>query len=74
MRQDLAKGLVMARSRIPIPPDKSFNPVFRQAPGPADKKGRLTSPFYFDPAKSRLHGEEEECCLVGGGGILHNDA
>jgi hypothetical protein len=33
MRQDLAKGLVMARSRIPIPPEISFYPVFRQTPG-----------------------------------------
>jgi hypothetical protein len=33
MRQDLAKGLVMARSRIPILPEISFYPVFRQTPG-----------------------------------------
>ena len=32
MRQDLAKGLVMARSRILIPPEMSFYPVFRQTP------------------------------------------
>jgi len=33
MRQDLARGLVLARSRIPIPPEISFYPVFRQTPG-----------------------------------------
>ena len=32
-RQDLARGLVMARSGIPIPPEMSFYPVFRQTPG-----------------------------------------
>ena len=32
-RQDLAKSQVMARSRIPIPPEISFYPVFRQTPG-----------------------------------------
>jgi len=33
MRQDLAKGLVMARPRIPIHTEMSFYPVFRQTPG-----------------------------------------
>ena len=33
MRHDLAKGLVMARPRVPIPSEKSFYPVFRQTPG-----------------------------------------
>ena len=33
MRQDLAKGLVMARSGIPMPLEMSLYQVFRQAPG-----------------------------------------
>jgi len=35
MRQDLARGLVMARLGIPILLEMSFNPVFRQTPGTA---------------------------------------
>jgi len=38
MRQDLARGLVMARSRIPISPEMSFYPVFRQTPSSASSQ------------------------------------
>jgi len=60
MRQDLARGLVMARSGIPIPLGMSFYPVFRQTPKSALcylKMGALSifkapertrAPFMFD--------------------------